>query len=403
MNCSGSLAHTLCGTVRTDNVGISGCNAILIAVTSGSGPTTLPLVGHFCSLNFGVRTARKATGFLGGRKVHAHIHTGLAISSDSRVLGTLERNRVSCIVGAVSVDRNSDRSSNSRVHHTTIRGGMAVFASLSAIGILLSILRRVALNISAVSTRWSTRPQDWGVFGRGVCGVLSGRVLIPNIFGVHLKNSARCVAGPNRFVGVTLSNGFLHHPVSIYSCSRGAVAVVCGAINRNALRLSGVRPNRVLSYLAKLKGNCSVSGSGRPLIVNNKMNVPPLCGLAGYLITTKRVPSIVLKFGAGSRVFCRRRFGTLNIPMAITATSNDCNIRNFMASTLPNSCSCFCAYNPVPVFGTVRTGVGASNRCDFRRHVNYNFNTYVNYSYRAGCNGGQVYGSNPILRERRVV
>ncbi len=214
VNCSSSLAHTLCGTLHSSNVGVTGCNALLTAVTSNSGRGTLPLVHHFCGLNFGVRTARKATGFLHDRNVHAHAHHGLA-RNDARLFSTLHRKRVGCIVGAVSVGGRCAAHSNCRVHHYTIRGGIDVFASLRAMDILLGILRRVALNMDAVSTRWVITL--WVVRRRGVCGVEGGRTLATGIFHVILGNSADGVATPKRFVGVTLRNGFLHHPVSMYS------------------------------------------------------------------------------------------------------------------------------------------------------------------------------------------
>ncbi len=247
--------------------------------------------------------------------------------------------------------------------------------------------------------------EEWGtVAGRKVCGVLCGCTLASAIFDVILRNSASTLVTPKRFIGVGLRNGFLHHPVSIYSCSSGAVALVCGIMNSNARRVSGVRTNRDLSLLMNLNGNFGPRGSKRgPLLVNNNMNIPPLCGLYGRLLGVNGAPAMVLNFGAGDRVFCSGTFTTLNMGIVIAAISNATKIGNFMASTFPRGCSCFFAYNPVPVFGTVRGATAADNRCDFRREVNYNFNTYVNYDYGAGCNGGQVYGSNPILCERRVV
>ncbi len=151
VNCSSGLGHTLSGTLRTSNVEIRGCNAMFIAVTSGSGRRTLPLIHHFCGLNFGVRTADNATRFLGSGNVGAHVLGGVD-RSPSRVRSTLHRNRVTCIVGADSVTSHNRTGSNRRVHTFTARGGMAVFATLSAIHILLSILRRAALAVSAVST-----------------------------------------------------------------------------------------------------------------------------------------------------------------------------------------------------------------------------------------------------------
>ncbi len=150
VNCSSGLGETLFGTLRTSNVGIRGCNAILTAVTSGSGRRTLPLVEHFCGLNFGVRTARNATGFLHRGNVEAETLGGVDRNS-GRLLSTVHSNCVTCMVGAHSLNSGTV-GSNRRVHRATASGGISVFASLSAMDMLLSILRRAALAVSAVST-----------------------------------------------------------------------------------------------------------------------------------------------------------------------------------------------------------------------------------------------------------
>ncbi len=234
---------------------------------------------------------------------------------------------------------------------------------------------------------------------------MSGEPLADAIFRVILGNSADPVATSKRFMGVTLRKLCLHEPVSIYSIENSRLILVCGIMNGNARRVSEVSSNRRLSLLANLNGNCSLSLSNRqPLVLNNNMNIPPVCVTTELLHRVNGRISMVLNFGAGSRVFCRRRFGTLNYGMCITATSKDCNAGNFMASIVGSlSCDCFCAYNPRPVLGTICGTSGASKRVDFRRHVNYNFKTYVNYSYGALANGGEVYGRNPIVGGRRVL
>ena len=163
--------------------------------------------------------------------------------------------------------------------------------------------------------------------------------LTQDVYRMVLEGDTSAITAPGQFVNLKLDGLYLRRPISVCDWDADGLTLIYKVVGQGTDQLSKMQPGDTLDALAGLGNGYDLAACPNdPVLVGGGVGVPPLYGLAKWLIRAGKSPSAILGFNRTEEIFYDMEFAALGIPVTVTTVDGTAGLRGFVTDAMPVGC-----------------------------------------------------------------
>ncbi len=225
--------------------------------------------------------------------------------------------------------------------------------------------------------------------------------LTQDVYRMVLEGDTSAITAPGQFVNLTLDGLYLRRPISVCDWDADGLTLIYKVVGQGTDQLSQMRPGETLDALAGLGNGYDLAACPNdPVLVGGGVGVPPLYGLAKWLIRAGKSPSAILGFNRAEEIFFDMEFAALGIPVTVTTVDGTAGLRGFVTDAMPED-AYVCVCGPEPMLKAVHK-LASGGQFSFEARMGCGFGACMGCTmptvdgYKRVCKDGPVLGYGEI-------
>ncbi|MFV0351827.1 MAG: dihydroorotate dehydrogenase electron transfer subunit [Oscillospiraceae bacterium] len=187
--------------------------------------------------------------------------------------------------------------------------------------------------------------------------VQSNTCIAKDVYHMRVTGPTGSIRAPGQFVNIKLDGFYLRRPISISDWDAEGMDLIYKIMGKGTAQMAGFEKGRVLDMLAGLGNGFNIrkAAGKKVVIVGGGVGLPPLYGLAKWLISTGNTPKLLAGFRGAGDVFYMEEFEKLGCEICLDTEDGSAGEKGFV--TAPMCASAFDYYfacGPLPMLKAVK-------------------------------------------------
>ena len=223
--------------------------------------------------------------------------------------------------------------------------------------------------------------------------------LTDNVYKMVLAGDTSAITAPGQFVNIRLEGFFLRRPISVCDYDDTTLTIIYKVVGHGTELMSRMEPGQQLDILTGLGNGYDLSLAGdRPVLLGGGVGVPPMYGLAKWLLAQGRDVTVILGFNTREELFYEEEFRALGARVFVTTVDGSCGTKGFVTDVMKDlSYSYFYTCGPEPMLKAIYDKSVTSGQFSFEERMGCGFGACM------GCTCKTKYGSKRICKDGPVL
>ena len=231
--------------------------------------------------------------------------------------------------------------------------------------------------------------------------ILENRQIARDIMLMRLQGDTADFTRPGQFVNLKLEGLYLRRPISVCDLEGDVLTLIYKVVGKGTAQMAEMQAGETLDVLTALGNGYDTADSGdKPLLVGGGVGVPPLYGLAKWLIRAGKSPSAILGFNRAEEIFFDMEFAALGLEVTVTTADGSAGVKGFVTDAMKGG-EYVCACGPEPMLRAVYQKA-SGGQFSFEARMGCGFGACMGCTmptvdgYKRVCKDGPVLGYQEI-------